>query len=126
MLQNGVAEEQIGIISLYRQQIKLLSSHLIDHQGIEILTADRSQGRDKDCILISLVRANAENKVTDLLLLTSNGFMVFLLDRRPAERLATHQRSFHQGPFEARHIWQPQDSQCFITFGGLLPVDGVE
>jgi DNA replication ATP-dependent helicase Dna2 len=63
LLQNGVSEEQIGIISLYRQQIKLLSSQLSDHGSVEILTADRSQGRDKDCILISLVRANAENRV---------------------------------------------------------------
>ena len=63
LLDNGVTEEQIGIISLYRQQIKLLSNHLEDHKGVEILTADRSQGRDKDCILISLVRANPDNNV---------------------------------------------------------------
>ena len=64
LLNGGVREEQIGIISLYRQQIKLLSHLLQDHKGIEILTADRSQGRDKDCIIISLVRANQENQVS--------------------------------------------------------------
>ena len=54
----GIKEEQIGIISLYRQQIKLLSHLLVNRKGIEILTADRSQGRDKDCIIISMVRSN--------------------------------------------------------------------
>lgn len=59
----GIKEEQIGIISLYRQQIKLLSHLLVNRKGIEILTADRSQGRDKDCIIISMVRSNDECQV---------------------------------------------------------------
>ena len=63
LLRSGVREEQIGIISLYRQQIKLLSHHLQRHDGIEILTADRSQGRDKDCIIISMVRSNDAEQV---------------------------------------------------------------
>ena len=63
LLRSGVREEQIGIISLYRQQIKLLSHHLQGHDGIEILTADRSQGRDKDCIIISMVRSNDAEQV---------------------------------------------------------------
>lgn len=60
----GIKEEQIGIVTLYRQQIKLLSHLLIDRKGIEILTADRSQGRDKDCIIISMVRSNIEGQVS--------------------------------------------------------------
>lgn len=60
----GVAPDEIGVISLYRQQIKLLSSKLSgQHPAVEILTADRSQGRDKECIIMSLVRSNDENKV---------------------------------------------------------------
>lgn len=59
----GIKEEQIGVISLYRQQIKLLSHLLVNRKGIEILTADRSQGRDKDCIIISMVRSNDEGQV---------------------------------------------------------------
>ena len=58
LLRSGIKEEQIGILTLYRQQIKLLSHLLIERKGIEILTADRSQGRDKDCIIISMVRSN--------------------------------------------------------------------
>ena len=57
-------EDQIGVITLYKQQVKLLTEGFKDHQDIEILTADKSQGRDKDCILMSLVRSNAEKKVS--------------------------------------------------------------
>ncbi|KAH9923850.1 Dna2-domain-containing protein [Fomitopsis serialis] len=52
LIRSGIRQDQIGVLSLYRQQIKLLS-HLLHHrQEVEILTADRSQGRDKECIII--------------------------------------------------------------------------
>ena len=54
----GIKEEQIGILSLYRQQVKLISHLLINRKEVEILTADRSQGRDKDCIIVSMVKSN--------------------------------------------------------------------
>ncbi|RPD65180.1 Dna2-domain-containing protein [Lentinus tigrinus ALCF2SS1-7] len=62
----GVQEQQIGVISLYRQQLKLLSHLLQDRKGLEFLTADRSQGRDKDCIIISLVRSNSDGLIGEL------------------------------------------------------------
>jgi len=67
LLRSGVPPEQIGIISVYRQQLKLLGHLLADRKGIEILTADRSQGRDKDCIIISMVRSNDTGYVGDLI-----------------------------------------------------------
>ncbi|CCL99895.1 uncharacterized protein FIBRA_01920 [Fibroporia radiculosa] len=66
LIRSGVRQDQIGVLSLYRQQIKLLSYYLQDRKEVEVLTADRSQGRDKDCILISMVRSNAEGQVGDL------------------------------------------------------------
>lgn len=66
LIGSGVREDQIGILSLYRQQIKLLSHLLHARKGIEILTADRSQGRDKDCIIVSLVRSNDDGQVRRL------------------------------------------------------------
>lgn len=63
MLRCGVSEDQIGVIALYRQQIKLLQDLLQERKGIEILTADRSQGRDKDCIIMTLTRSNANKQV---------------------------------------------------------------
>lgn len=64
LIRGGVKPSQIGIISVYRQQIKLLVHMLHAHQGVEILTADRSQGRDKDCIIISMVRSNEDGNVS--------------------------------------------------------------
>lgn len=82
LLDGGVQEEQIGIISLYRQQVKLLSLLLQDRKGIEILTADKSQGRDKDCIIVSLVRANKDNQVCCILCLWRHAILnQFILDR---------------------------------------------
>ena len=63
LLESGVREEDVGVITLYRQQIKLLSHLLRERTGIEILTADRSQGRDKNCIIISMVRSNDDGQV---------------------------------------------------------------
>jgi DNA replication ATP-dependent helicase Dna2 len=64
LIRGGVKPAKIGVISVYRQQIKLLAHMLQDHQDVEILTADRSQGRDKDCILISMVRSNEDGNVS--------------------------------------------------------------
>lgn len=62
MLECGVACEDIGVMSLYRAQLRLLKRKLSVHEsnGLEILTADQFQGRDKKCIIISMVRCNAE------------------------------------------------------------------
>lgn len=63
----GVASSDIGVITLYRQQIKLLSRVLEpSFPDVEVLTADRSQGRDKECILVSLVRSNTGGHVRSL------------------------------------------------------------
>lgn len=63
----GVDENRIGVMSLYRAQLRLLNRKLFHKPNVEILTADQFQGRDKDCIIISLVRSNKENRVGDLL-----------------------------------------------------------
>ena len=63
LLKCGVMQSSIGVLTLYRQQIKLLSHLLQSYKGVEVLTADRSQGRDKDCIIISMVRSNDSRSV---------------------------------------------------------------
>lgn len=67
LCQSGVAEKTIGVLSVYRAQLRLLTARLRGRTGVEVLTADRSQGRDKDCILISLVRSNVHAAVGELL-----------------------------------------------------------
>lgn len=68
---SGLPAREIGIITLYRQQIKLLQHVFKDPKfdGLEILTADKSQGRDKSCILISMVRSNESGSVSILFFL---------------------------------------------------------
>lgn len=65
MAQHGVKEQEIGVISVYRAQIKLLQSCLPG--GVEVLTADQSQGRDMDVVIVSLVRSNTKSRTGDLL-----------------------------------------------------------
>lgn len=62
MLQCGVSSENIGVMTLYRAQLRLLQKtfNSMYFQGLEILTADQFQGRDKDCIIISMVRSNSQ------------------------------------------------------------------
>ncbi|CAX40981.1 DNA replication ATP-dependent helicase, putative [Candida dubliniensis CD36] len=54
----GVKEDQIGVMSFYRAQLSVLKKNLCNLKDLEILTADQYQGRDKECIIISLVRSN--------------------------------------------------------------------
>ena len=70
LLAIGVPAKEIGVITLYRSQLALLR-RLFRIAGIsrevDIDSADRFQGRDKECIVISMVRCNASGVVGDLL-----------------------------------------------------------
>lgn len=65
--QCGLPESEIGVISPYRSQLRLLHKQLGIYPGIVIDTADKFQGRDKECILISLVRSNSSRNIGELL-----------------------------------------------------------
>lgn len=56
LLLSGVPEKEIGVMSFYKAQLRHFFISLTKFKDIEILTADRFQGRDKDVIIISLVR----------------------------------------------------------------------
>ncbi|GAB1739087.1 hypothetical protein NU219Hw_g3844t1 [Hortaea werneckii] len=70
LLRLGVPGKDIGVITLYRSQLALMRQ-LFKLAGIsgevEIDSADRFQGRDKDCIILSMVRSNESGIVGDLL-----------------------------------------------------------
>ncbi|KAK6495309.1 Tripartite DNA replication factor [Arthrobotrys musiformis] len=63
----GVDATEIGVVSVYRSQIKAIQHLLHGHPSVEMHTADKFQGRDKDCIIISLVRSNDKEIVGELL-----------------------------------------------------------
>ena len=55
MLYSGLSDGDIGIISPYRMQIRVIHEHLSSQfASIEASTVDTYQGRDKPCIIISL------------------------------------------------------------------------
>lgn len=63
----GVPMGEIGCISPYQAQLRVLEAALRAFPGVEILTVDKFQGRDKDCIVLSLVRSNAAAAIGELL-----------------------------------------------------------
>lgn len=64
----GIPARSIGVITFYRSQLSLLKQNLRHHfPGLEMHTADKFQGRDKEVIILSCVRSNQENYVGDLL-----------------------------------------------------------
>ncbi|KAM7223995.1 hypothetical protein V8F06_000468 [Rhypophila decipiens] len=81
LLTVGVPAEEIGVMTHYRSQLALLkhavkgtlsgtasstSSHAAA-PNIEMHTADRFQGRDKDVVVLSLVRSNEQCSIGELL-----------------------------------------------------------
>ncbi|KIO11179.1 hypothetical protein M404DRAFT_128024 [Pisolithus tinctorius Marx 270] len=61
----GLHPSQIAIITPYQAQVTLLTSLLrpIYGPGLEIGTVDGMQGREKDAVIISLVRSNEKREV---------------------------------------------------------------
>jgi DNA replication ATP-dependent helicase Dna2 len=83
LLSLGVPADEIGIIAFYRSQLALLRQSLSSAHtqtqtsgfaapgpgcsGVELHTADKFQGRDKEVVLVSCVRSNDTGVVGDLL-----------------------------------------------------------
>lgn len=83
LLSLGVPASEIGVIAFYRSQLALLRSDLSAHtqtqssglaapvaaaaSAVELHTADKFQGRDKEVVLVSCVRSNESGTVGDLL-----------------------------------------------------------
>ena len=58
-LNMGVEEEDIGIISPYADQVKIIQ----DMTPVEVKTVDGFQGREKEIIIISTVRSNEDGNI---------------------------------------------------------------
>ncbi|NMM49996.1 IGHMBP2 family helicase [Marinigracilibium pacificum] len=62
LLFSRVFPEDIGVISPYEGQVSLLKK-IIDVQGLEIKSIDGFQGREKEIIVLSLVRSNNKGRI---------------------------------------------------------------
>lgn len=68
LLAVGVPANEIGVMTHYRSQLSLLKHGLRGFgNSIELHTADRFQGRDKEVVVLSLVRSNEACSIGDLL-----------------------------------------------------------
>ncbi|CEI88707.1 hypothetical protein RMCBS344292_03086 [Rhizopus microsporus] len=64
LLEEGLQEDQIGIITPYAFQVSKLRREIREHwPGIEIGTVDGFQGREKEAVILSLVRSNEMGEV---------------------------------------------------------------
>ena len=64
----GIPAREIGVVTFYRSQLALLRQNLRHRlPELEMHTADRYQGRDKEIIIMSCVRSNSDDNVGDLL-----------------------------------------------------------
>jgi superfamily I DNA and/or RNA helicase len=61
LLAHGLTPEQIAVISPYSAQVKYLRGKI--KHAIEIDSVDGFQGREKDAVIVSLVRSNPEGDV---------------------------------------------------------------
>jgi DNA replication ATP-dependent helicase Dna2 len=73
LIRSGINPRDIGVITFYRSQLALLKRDIKSHAGsnasseIEINTADKYQGRDKEVVVLSFVRSNPSRQVGELL-----------------------------------------------------------
>lgn len=73
LIRAGVPARSIGVITFYRSQLSLLRHDVKAIAGsaaaadVEMHTADKYQGRDKEIILLSCVRSNSARSVGELL-----------------------------------------------------------
>lgn len=62
LVEAGVGPENIGIISPYSAQVSALK-RMVEFENIEVATIDGFQGREKEVIIVSLVRSNDQREV---------------------------------------------------------------
>lgn len=63
LLDAGLSASQVAVIAPYRAQVRLLRDLLADVPGLEVDSVDGFQGREKEAVVISLVRSNAEGEI---------------------------------------------------------------
>lgn len=66
LVEAGVREADIAVVTPYSAQVALLSSMLKDDcsfQAVEIGTVDGFQGREKEVVIVSLVRSNTTREI---------------------------------------------------------------
>lgn len=120
LLQSGVEPDDVAIIAPYAAQVRLLRSRL-DDRRIEIDTVDGFQGREKEVVLLTMVRSNADGEIgfladtrrTNVALTRAKRKLIVLGD---SATLATH--PFYAGLLE--HFEAAEAYQSVWNYAGEL------
>lgn len=67
LLSVGIPATSIGVMTHYRSQLALFKHRFRGRRDLEMHTADRFQGRDKEVVILSLVRSNEARSIGELL-----------------------------------------------------------
>jgi predicted DNA helicase len=63
LIEAGLSPKEIAVIAPYAAQVRLLRAEYVGPSGLEIDTVDGFQGREKEAVVITLVRSNHENEI---------------------------------------------------------------
>ena len=63
LLRAGLLSKDIAVVTPYNGQVGLLRELLGEHEGLEIRSVDGFQGREKEAVVLSLVRSNRQREV---------------------------------------------------------------
>jgi len=115
LLAAGVAATDIAVIAPYGAQVRLLRERLAT-PGLEIDSVDGFQGREKEAVVLSLVRSNADGEIgfladvrrTNVALTRARRKLLVIADSATLSALPFYQRLF--GYFEEcggyRTVWE--------------------
>ncbi|VTT99335.1 dna-binding protein smubp-2 : DNA-binding protein OS=Blastopirellula marina DSM 3645 GN=DSM3645_25482 PE=4 SV=1: DbpA: AAA_11: AAA_12 [Gemmataceae bacterium] len=116
LLAAGVRAAQIGLITPYRAQVRHLRDLLADVEGLEIDSVDGFQGREKEAIVVSLVRSNAEGEIgflsdtrrTNVALTRARRKLVVIGDSATLSNHPFYQRmlAYFEGLGAYRSVWE--------------------
>jgi superfamily I DNA and/or RNA helicase len=115
LLEAGVAARDVAVIAPYSAQVRRLRQLLVD-AGLEIDSVDGFQGREKEAVVLSLVRSNSEGEVgfladvrrTNVALTRARRCLVVIGDSATLSTLGFYQRLFeHFDSVGAYHtVWE--------------------
>jgi ATP-dependent RNA/DNA helicase IGHMBP2 len=105
LLSRGLAASDLAVITPYRAQRRLLRSFLTDalEAGLEIGTVDGFQGREKEAIIVDLVRSNDE------------GLVGFVADRRRLNVAFTRARRLLMVIGDTATLGATEDFETFLN-----------
>ncbi|GAM26146.1 hypothetical protein SAMD00019534_093210 [Acytostelium subglobosum LB1] len=131
LIKYGIQQESIGVITPYNGQVKQLKSTLGDYKAIEIGTVDGFQGREKEVIVLSLVRSNppphkvgflAEDRRTNVAVTRAKRQVAIICDSETIssypflERMVTYFKTYgvFRSALEYTEEYQTSDDETWV------------